>query len=213
VHAARQKHSVLYGSAPPSTRGNVTEFKKLQEKTAEPYAYCNRPYSASNIPVTLLHPLLANFVDDCDTYQPKKDDNAFVSDLTEKMSLLDVPERIRRDEFIECFHTYTGVRLYPADIIGTHYSTDGHAMVDKYPYIITEAKAELSGTSAEPSLQALLYYHEFVKYLNRQSHQSARSTLPCLVIFYLGKPTSVTDVLVQYQLTGLSQEQPSDSPG
>lgn len=153
----------------------------------QPYAYCNRPHTAFTIPVTLLHPLLGKFVDECETYEPNKDDNTFVSDLSEPMSQLGVPEQTRQNDFRQCFLNYTGIQLQTGPVGMTPYWTDGHATVRDYLFVLTEAKAELSSKSkADPTLQGLLYYHEFVKYAISIRPAIARTALPCLFIFYVG---------------------------
>jgi hypothetical protein len=77
------------------------------------------------------------------------------------------------------------IQLSRGPISGTSYSPDGHAMVQGYPYVITEAKQDLAGFDAEPSWQGVSYYYEIVRGLNALK-QTSRSTLPCLWLFYLG---------------------------
>ncbi|CAG8604043.1 4687_t:CDS:2, partial [Paraglomus brasilianum] len=74
-------------------------------------------------------------------------------------------------------------QLFAAHICDTGYITDGHALANNYPYLITECKNEIGNSGADPYLQGGLYYYEFMRKL---SLDAPASTLPCLHIFYFG---------------------------
>jgi hypothetical protein len=67
----------------PSIAGITQNFSRMQEKEK---FLCNRSREASGpVPVTLLEPIFAKFVDDCQNYQPTAEDNNFAWQLSEKM--------------------------------------------------------------------------------------------------------------------------------
>jgi hypothetical protein len=124
----------------------------------QPYAYCNRPHTAFTIPVTLQHPLLGKFVDECETYEPNKNDNTFVSELSEMTSQLAVPEQTRQNDFRQCFFDYTGIQLQTGPVGTTAYSTDGHATVRDYLFVLTEGPGQSSPLKARPSPLCRAWY-------------------------------------------------------
>ncbi|KAG2355629.1 hypothetical protein BDR07DRAFT_1492973 [Suillus spraguei] len=68
----------------PSAGAKPASFAATQEK--EEYL-CNRPRrAADSLPVTLIEPIFAEFVDDCQNHQPTDCDNDFVWKLSKNMS-------------------------------------------------------------------------------------------------------------------------------
>lgn len=127
----RQKYIKSLPSGPPSSQVVPTMFTKLQgnAKDGNPKFYCNRPSWASSIPVTLLHLIFGEFVDDCEIYKPTEVDNAFVLDLSTNMSEIYDTEAERAKVFCNLLYQYYRIQLYPADVPGTSYRTDGHASI------------------------------------------------------------------------------------
>ncbi|KZP10855.1 hypothetical protein FIBSPDRAFT_937807 [Athelia psychrophila] len=148
-----------------------------------PYAYCNRPATASSIPVTLLHPVFGTFVDECSTYSPTDRDNAFVTELSTAMSHLFPLEVDRRDLFLEIINRHYDLGLEPAELAGGPYRTGGHCIEGGHMYCLTQAKDELGGGGADPYLQGCAYYRELAM---RRNTTDYFSSLPCLLIYYSG---------------------------
>jgi hypothetical protein len=168
---------------PPSEMALRTQFKKFQETNGGPFAYCNRPPSASSIPVTLLHPIFGKFVDECRSYSPTKEDNAFVLELSTEMSGFFNNEDHRRDRFIAILEEHYHIQLITGEI-GNGYRTDGHRLSGGYMDLVTEAKNELADVyGAEPYFQGCSYYRESSKLRNTEDFFSS---LPCLLIIYCG---------------------------
>jgi hypothetical protein len=111
-----------------------------------------------------MHSIYGKFVDKCRTYVPTEKDNAFIANLLRSMSEFFVNEDVCRDAFISLFNQYS-IRLNPVEITSTKYRTDGHAMENgySYMYLLSEAKPELAGGTAEPSFQNVLYYRASCK--------------------------------------------------
>ena len=128
-------------------------FTRLQEdvKDDDPLFYCNRPSRTSSTPVTLLHPIFGEFVDDCEIYKPTEVDNAFVLDLSTNMSEIYDTEAESAKVFRDLLYQYYCIQLYPADVPGTSYRTDGHASIGPYCFLITEANAknEIGSTGSD----------------------------------------------------------------
>lgn len=182
VLQARKAHYTQFPSRAPSEGGVPAAFGTLQTINALPFAYCNRPASASSTPVALMHPIFGKFVDECRTYVPTEKDNTFVANLSRSMSGFFADETARRDAFISLFNQYC-IQLNPAEITSTKYRTDGHATESGYMYLLSEAKPELAGGTAEPYFQSVLYYRASCKV---QKPGDSISVLPCFLIFYCG---------------------------
>src|SRR5262245_4986771 len=76
VQQTRQKQNQRATVKPPSTAGMPKEFNKLQHGPEGPvFAFYRPPTAAPKIPITLLHPVFGQFVDDCQNHTPMVDDN------------------------------------------------------------------------------------------------------------------------------------------
>ena len=161
-------------------------FAKLQgnAKDGNPKFCCNRLSWASSTPVTLLHPIFGEFVDNCEIYKPTEVDNAFVLDLSTNMSEIYDTEAESAKVFRDLLYQYYCIQLYPADVLGTSYRTDGHASIGPYCFLITKAKNEIGSTGSDPYLQAALYYAQFVCDL---AVKTPLFVLPCFDISYFSK--------------------------
>jgi len=91
---------------------------------------------------------------------------------------------VRAAAFRDTLNRHYSTQLFAAHICDTGYITDGHALANNYPYLITECKNEIGNSGADPYLQGGLYYYEFMRKL---SLDAPASTLPCLHIFYFGE--------------------------
>jgi hypothetical protein len=137
----------------------------------------------SDIPVTLLDPVFGILFDEIKTYKPVKEDIAFVLQLALKMADVNLGELERNKRFLECCQGY-GIALPSTSILGTHFTTDGHACKNGFPYLIVECKDELGQGGADPYHQTACCYREL---LRTKKDALPKSVLPCLLIFFAGK--------------------------
>jgi hypothetical protein len=167
----------------PSTLGEPPEFKKYQRASDGPAFYFNRPPSAAGIiPVTLLHPIFGQFVDDCDTHMPTREDNTLVFALSKAMSEFYDNEDSRATEFRDILAAH-GIEMRATRIEGTKYQTDGDIQMEFNRYTIAEVKGEIGSKGAEPLIQVGWYYQESTK---KAAQDKGGSCLPCLLIYLFG---------------------------
>ncbi|KAG8957222.1 hypothetical protein FRC03_010357 [Tulasnella sp. 419] len=77
-----------------------------------------------------------------------------------------------------------GISIAPTCIEGSYYSTDGHASIGHYAYLITQAKNEMGTGGRDQYNQSGLYHAKSVLHLGNQ--QLKLGLLPCLHIYYNG---------------------------
>ncbi|KAG1717211.1 hypothetical protein EDB19DRAFT_1654662, partial [Suillus lakei] len=148
---------------------------------------CNRPHTVADpIPVTLLEPIFAKFVDDCQNHQPTVRDNDFVLQLSKTMSSFYPDELRRMDAFRKVLHDY-GIILNASMVGSTKGTTNGHLLSinGKFVQVIAEGKNEIGGGGAEPFAEAMLYYRKFMEDLKNEI-PNLRSVIPCIHIIVFG---------------------------
>jgi hypothetical protein len=183
VLQARQKRNRRAANKAPSKGGIPKEFEKLQRGPDGPvFAFYRPPYAAPSIPIALLHPVFAQFVDDCQNHTPTADDNKLVLTLSTDMSEFFADEKSRAARFREILMEH-GIMLAASEIEGSLCKTDGDIRWKGLCYLILEAKNELGGGGAEPLFEAILYY---LKCMRKWSEKDARSRLPCLIMYLSG---------------------------
>jgi hypothetical protein len=134
------------------------------------------------VPITLLHPVFNEFRADCESYNPTKEDNKLVFELSVAMSGFFPNEKARQTEFIEILGRH-GFHMAPAEIVGTLYRTDGDMRCNGFPYFFAELKHEMGSKGAEPVFQSAAYY---TAHLRQQKHLNPHSPFPCLVLYLIG---------------------------
>jgi hypothetical protein len=142
----------------PSAAIGTTFFS---ENRGEKKYLCNRPRTVANsLPATLLEPIFAAFVDDCQNHQPTVDDNNFVRQLSEEMSYAYPSELDRMRAFRQLLRNYA---IILDD--STRFMTDGHLLSrnGKFVQVISEGKYEIGSTGAEPFAQCMMYYRKFME--------------------------------------------------
>jgi hypothetical protein len=169
----------------PSQLAQPSQVKDLQTSAATKPGrfHCNRPPSAApTIPITLLHPVFNEFIEDCQTHQPTQEDNALALELSSAMSGFFKGEKARQTQFIRILGKH-GIHITPAEIVGTSYCTDGDMRLNGYPYLIVEIKLEMGSKGSEPVFQPAIYY---VTHLRTQEHLNPHFAYPCLVSYLIG---------------------------
>ena len=98
--------------------------------------------TSNTIPVTLLHPVFGQFLDDCKTHRPVAEDNRLVSALSKVMSNIDRDEQQRDAKIMRVFADH-GMDLGSTDVLGTNAMTDRDNSSRRHPYAIAVVKREV----------------------------------------------------------------------
>ncbi|KAF8648466.1 hypothetical protein AX16_006269, partial [Volvariella volvacea WC 439] len=174
----RRKNYLMKQEA-PFTDGQPKNFAATQEQKEY---QCNRPRNAAYpIPVTLFERVFAEFVDDCQDYQPTAEDNSFVLKLSEAMCKFYSDEAQRLEECRKLLAAY-GVKLMAAKVGSTNFSTDGYVTDERNKYVcaILEGKNEVGNGGAEPFLEGMCYYRQFTR--NIESGAGLNSRFSCFLL-------------------------------
>jgi hypothetical protein len=158
----------------------------LQHGSSRRHILCNRPDDlAPTIPVTLLHPILNEFNNDCETYHPRVEDYRFARDLS-AMSCFYTDELERRGRFLKICQD-NGFKIDPDITPGPEYRTDGSIISNEWPCLIAELKNEAGSTGAEPVFQTAAYYRAYLRGQGvGQSGENANITFPCIGLYVIG---------------------------
>jgi hypothetical protein len=151
----------------------------------------NRPKaSCATIPLALLHPVFADFLEACQHHQPTEEDNKWLMGLRQDMLQEYRNENERCTQFRQTFEEHTGIAIPDASIPGTQYSTDGHYAIGEHFLLITAGKNEWARMSSDPPVQAFTYYNKSVNRIEKLDYLNdvfKNSPLPCLIIYYVGE--------------------------
>ena len=165
----------------PSTGGEPANFAKKQETDGK--IFCGQPPETSPpIPLTLLHPIFAQFVDDCEHSQPSHQINKFTFKFANSMSKFYPNESARENELKNCF-SELGIIFEKVKISGTRYEIDAGIEDNRFLIVCGEIKNDPAKNAADPFLQATLYYLERTRVL---APIFPSSTLPVLIVICSG---------------------------
>jgi len=134
----RQRFSTELPITAPSTLGIPSEFSKFQEKQNQKIVW-SRPRAAdATIPVTLLHPIFRQFVDNCKNHQPIQEDNKLVLELMGAMSAFFPDENARAAE-LRAILTRHGIPVVTSTITSKdhYFPTDGAVAQDTGRCLVT----------------------------------------------------------------------------
>ncbi|KAG2337141.1 hypothetical protein BDR05DRAFT_1048371 [Suillus weaverae] len=137
------------GGCSPSAGAKPSVFSEKQDK--QEYL-CNCPRRAADpVPVTLLEPIFAQFVDDCQNHQSTACDNDFVRQLSEKMSSFYPDELTQMNAFRQVLRDY-GIILNASIVGSTKCMTDRHLLSTngKFVQMIVEGMNKIGSGTAEP---------------------------------------------------------------
>ncbi|KAI5986002.1 hypothetical protein EDC04DRAFT_2589995 [Pisolithus marmoratus] len=169
----------------PSEQGIASNFKILQS-TDRKIEWTRPPDGIPTIPVTLLHTVFGEFVDECRTHEPTSEDNTFVLELSSQMSKFFENESQRQKTFMEILRNHN-IGIVASSIADSDYQTDGDVHVNGCRYMILEVKSEVGSKGAEPYCQAILYYFEGSKdEVTKASKKQTQFNFPCLIITLFG---------------------------
>jgi hypothetical protein len=138
------------------------------------------------VPVTLLHPIFGQFIDECKEYKPTAIDNAFVLELSEAMSKVYPDEADRGKGIRQLFGDMYDIDFMQTVREGTTYTTDGdvgHNNDRNLSCALVEFKDDVGSKGAEPFMQSILYYLELTR---ARAPKMPNSVLPCMVINVFG---------------------------
>jgi len=173
---------------PPSQLGLPARFFELQGRFTGPAFHFERPLSATHdIPPTLLHPIFGEFLDNCATHPPTREDNMLAYDLRSGMSKRFGQESDRVNMFVKILSKH-GIQTQGSDISNHRatYKTDSDMQINDFRFVIVEYKNEIGATGAEPLLQGIWYYQRSVGGDKMQLAKYTNSTLPCLLLYAFG---------------------------
>ncbi|KAF8623880.1 hypothetical protein AX15_006152 [Amanita polypyramis BW_CC] len=165
----------------PSSGGQPKVFAEKQATDAK--IMCGRPQETSApIPLTLLHPIFAKFVDDCEHSQPSRQINQFTLKLAASMSKFYPDEKARTKE-LKLLFSDLGIDLQTIRITGTVYETDAALIKgNKFLLVCGEIKNN-AANNVDPFLQAILYYLEQTREV---APTFPLSVLPAIILICAG---------------------------
>ena len=181
----RRRFSAELPTTAPSTLGCPSEFSKFQAKQNQKIVW-SRPRGAdATIPVTLLHPIFRQFVDNCKNHQPIQEDNKLVLELMGAMSAFFPDENARAAE-LRAILTRHGIPVVTSTITSKdhYFPTDGAVAVNGHLVAIIEVKGEIGSKGAEPYAQVILYYSHSNA---AKSQEFSRFNFPSLLITVFGQ--------------------------
>jgi len=100
----------------------------------------HRPPNITVLPLALLHPIFAEFVADVEFHEPTPEDNALVLELCQVMSGPWENEATQCQKFRKVLAKHFNIQLYAAEVGSTKRTTNGHAVVGEYMYVVFEMK-------------------------------------------------------------------------
>ena len=188
-----------------SMAGKPRIFLAHQNQNPSTAIYCNRPTDGSTtIPLSLLHPVFGQFMDDFCNAVPTYDEQLLALKLVNVMTPIYDEERARQYAIRNVFKS-SGINLRRTKI--DDHVSDGDVSFQGMRYLIAELRDELgSGFGSEPYLQGCVYYLESTR---SDAMKHTFSPLPCLLMLIFGTLALFlfsTDVHMLFQvLTLLSQ--------
>ena len=171
----------------PSSGGQPKIFAEKQATDAK--ILCSRPPGTSPpIPLTLLHPIFAEFVEDCEQSQPSRQINQFTLKFAESMSKFHPDEKARTKE-LKLLFSDLGIDLQTIRITGTGYEMDTALIKgNKFLLVCGEIKND-AANNVDPFLQAILYYLEQTREV---AATFPSSILPAMILICAGAPLNLS---------------------
>jgi hypothetical protein len=155
------------------------------------------------LPLSLLHPIFGEYVDDAENYVPTPDDVQFFLAFMQAMANIYKTENGRRDTLLSVFDDHN-IPIKPTAI--GNYTTDGDLSIGRFRFLIAEFKNEIGSKAAEPYFQAILYFLEATRNL---ATQHLNSTLPCIIVLIFGSLSFLnTSFNLSYPIQALISQLP-----
>ena len=176
----REKFCSQRKAEAPSNGGEPQTFLDRQDN-ADRYIPCNRPFGRPiALPLSLLHPIFGEYVDDADNCVPTPDDVQFLLAFVKAMANVYERESDRRKTILTIFDDHK-IPIKPT-MIGD-FTTDGDLSIGNYRFLIAEFKNEIGSKGAEPFFQSILYFLEATRKL---ATRHVNSVLPCIIVLIFG---------------------------
>jgi hypothetical protein len=180
----RQRFSRGFPVKAPSSMAIPSNFSKLQKDEFQ--IACSRPRDAEPpIPITLLHPIFRQFLDNCEHHQPDSADNKLVLELIGKMANFYQNENERASDLRDIL-TDNGIPVvtHTVSVENHHYPTDGAVLYKGHVVAFFEVKGEIGSKGAEPYAQVVVYYTHWTR--APRSSNSEHFNFPCFLITVFG---------------------------
>jgi hypothetical protein len=161
---------------------DLSQPKQYRDLNPTKFAF-NRPPNPTTLPLALLHPIFAEFVTNVEHHEPTPEDNALVRELRQVLSKPWDEESKQSGEFRRILEKHYDIQIYPAAVADTKRTTDGHAEVGDYMYVVFEMKSW--NGKGDPEVQASLYSLEASRALIR-SKKDPLDLLPCIIVYCIG---------------------------
>ena len=191
----RRRFLEVHHAEAPSVGSQPKIFEEKQATDAK--ILCSRPPGTSQalpIPLTLLHPIFAKFVDDCEHPQPSRQINQFTLKLAESMSKFYSDDKARTKE-LKLLFSDLGIDLQTIRITGIGYEMDA-ALVKGNKFLLAcgEVKND-AANNVDPFLQAILYYLEQTRGV---AATFPSSILPAMLLICAGAPLNLSYDICQW---------------
>ena len=111
--------------------------------------------TAFKLPLSLLHPIFGEFLNDAENLVPKSDDIQFLFSFVQAMANIYKLEDGRKEILLTVFDDHK-IPIKPT-MIG-RFTTDGDLSFGSFRFLISEFKNEIRSKAAEPFFQAILYF-------------------------------------------------------
>ena len=166
----------------PSSTATPSVFRDRQV-VSDRAIPCGRPFAFHDrVPITLLHPVFSQFVEDTQNIQLTPGDNTLAMDLAVAMAAF-YPDEATRAESIRTVLEAHEVHFNVTKTKTTGYETDGDISTRGYRFVLAEFKNEAGSCSGEPYFQTIGYYLESTRL---QAPKMVNSPLPCLLLSIFG---------------------------
>ncbi|OAX42201.1 hypothetical protein K503DRAFT_797388 [Rhizopogon vinicolor AM-OR11-026] len=175
----------------PSEWAHPTQFARSQFYEEE--YLCNHPRDAADpVPVTLLEPIFAQFVDDCQEYQPTAKDSLFIRELSEEMyKYYGSPD----ERMYACMQLLRYLNTeFTADTTGSSkWGTDGYLLstCGKFAVVVVVGNNEIGSGGGDPFAQAMMYYRMTMED-SWAEITNLRSIVPSFLIIVFGACIAIT---------------------
>ncbi|PFH49601.1 hypothetical protein AMATHDRAFT_48577 [Amanita thiersii Skay4041] len=188
----------------PSRATDIHTLMSMHKDVFHKYCICHRPSGISVPPITLLHRVFANFEDNVQKLQPTHEDWSFARNLSLDMAKFYPSEEQRVQRFRHHFQD-NGLGIETVTIDDSTIKSDGAHQHHSLKFILTEGKNE-PGVSHDSFFQVLFYYAKHVTHVFETNENLARTSFPCILLFYNGPFFGLMGALftsgVQYELIG-----------
>ncbi|TFK63726.1 hypothetical protein BDN72DRAFT_775561, partial [Pluteus cervinus] len=144
---------------------------------------CGRPPGCESLtPLSLLHPIFGEFLDDCQKHEPTVGDAALARDFVTEMGKIHRDELTRQTALKELLDKHN-IHTNEIELTNSRYGAGLTVTSPGGTSAIGEINNDIGSTGAEPLFQASLYYLEATQ---RKALEVTHSALPCILVLVFG---------------------------